>query len=78
MRITRGVEAVHDGGVPHYLLRFNPQRSLAWNITHNALHHGEVLYLPRARSRRFGEGSGLYPARVSASGSDSSSHSVTD
>ena len=25
------------GGVPHYLLQFNPQRSLAWNITHQRL-----------------------------------------
>ena len=32
------------GGVPHYLLQFNPQRSLAWNITHNVLQRGAVLY----------------------------------
>jgi len=32
------------GGVPHYLLQFNPQRSLSWNITHNVLQRGAVLY----------------------------------
>jgi uncharacterized protein len=32
------------GGVPHYLLQFNPQRSLAWNITHHVLQRGAVLY----------------------------------
>jgi uncharacterized protein len=32
------------GGVPHYLLQFNSQRSLSWNITHNVLQRSAVLY----------------------------------
>src|SRR6266567_1482035 len=32
------------GGIPHYLLQFDPRRSLAWNIPHNVLRRGAVLY----------------------------------
>ena len=32
------------GGIPHYLLQFDPERSLAWNIAHNVLQRGAVLY----------------------------------
>jgi uncharacterized protein len=32
------------GGVPHYLLELNAGRSLAWNIAHNVLQRGAVLY----------------------------------
>jgi AAA+ ATPase superfamily predicted ATPase len=32
------------GGVPHYLLQFDPDQSLAWNIAHNVLSRGAVLY----------------------------------
>ena len=32
------------GGIPHYILQFDPARSLAWNITHNVLSRGAVLY----------------------------------
>ena len=32
------------GGVPHYLLELDPDRSLAWNISHRVLQRGEVLF----------------------------------
>lgn len=32
------------GGIPHYLLQFDARRSLAWNISHNVLRRGAVLY----------------------------------
>ncbi len=32
------------GGVPHYLLQFDPGRSLAWNVERNVLRRGAVLY----------------------------------
>lgn len=32
------------GGIPHYLLQFNPDRTLAWNIAHHVLRRGAVLY----------------------------------
>jgi uncharacterized protein len=32
------------GGVPHYILQFDPARSLSWNIQHNLLRRGSVLY----------------------------------
>lgn len=32
------------GGVPHYILQFEPTRSLPWNIQHNLLRRGSVLY----------------------------------
>ena len=32
------------GGVPHYLQQLNPDRSLAWNIEHQVLRRGAVLY----------------------------------
>jgi AAA+ ATPase superfamily predicted ATPase len=32
------------GGIPHYLLQFDAERSLAWNIAHNVLQRGAVLY----------------------------------
>lgn len=32
------------GGVPHYLLQFDPDRSLAWNIERSLLRRGAVLY----------------------------------
>jgi AAA+ ATPase superfamily predicted ATPase len=32
------------GGIPHYLLQFDPGRSLASNIAHNVLRRGAVLY----------------------------------
>ena len=32
------------GGVPHYVLQFDPDRSLAWNVEHNVLRRGAVLY----------------------------------
>lgn len=32
------------GGVPHYLERFDADRSLAWNIAHRVLQRGSVLY----------------------------------
>src|SRR6266849_496954 len=32
------------GGIPHYLLQFDAQRSLAWNIAHNVMRRGAVLY----------------------------------
>ena len=32
------------GGVPHYLLQFDAERSLAWNIVQNVLERGSVLY----------------------------------
>jgi AAA+ ATPase superfamily predicted ATPase len=32
------------GGIPHYLLQFDPDRSLAWNIAHKVLQRGAVLY----------------------------------
>ena len=32
------------GGVPHYLLQFDPHRSLAWNVERNILRRGAVLY----------------------------------
>jgi uncharacterized protein len=32
------------GGVPHYLLQFDAGRSLAWNVEHNILRRGAVLY----------------------------------
>lgn len=32
------------GGIPHYLLQFDAKRSLAWNIAHNVLRRGAVLY----------------------------------
>jgi uncharacterized protein len=32
------------GGIPHYLLQFEPNHSLAWNIEHRILQRGVVLY----------------------------------
>lgn len=32
------------GGIPHYLLQFDAARTLAWNIAHNVLQRGAVLY----------------------------------
>ncbi len=32
------------GGIPHYLLQFDADRSLAWNIAHNVLQRRAVLY----------------------------------
>ena len=32
------------GGVPHYLVQFDPARGLAWNIAHNVLRRGAALY----------------------------------
>jgi AAA+ ATPase superfamily predicted ATPase len=32
------------GGIPHYLLQFDAERSLAWNIAHNVMRRGAVLY----------------------------------
>ena len=32
------------GGIPHYLLQFTAHRSLPWNIAHNVLQRGAVLY----------------------------------
>jgi AAA+ ATPase superfamily predicted ATPase len=32
------------GGIPHYLLQFDAERSLSWNIVHNVLQRGSVLY----------------------------------
>jgi AAA+ ATPase superfamily predicted ATPase len=32
------------GGVPHYLLQFDPGRPLAWNVQQNVLRRGAVLY----------------------------------
>lgn len=32
------------GGIPHYLLQFEPGRSLAWNIAHRVIQRGAVLY----------------------------------
>ncbi|MFN8636721.1 MAG: ATP-binding protein [Chloroflexota bacterium] len=32
------------GGVPHYLLQFDPSRPLTWNIQQNVLRRGAVLY----------------------------------
>jgi AAA+ ATPase superfamily predicted ATPase len=32
------------GGVPHYLLQFEPDRSLSWNIENRVLRRGAVLY----------------------------------
>jgi uncharacterized protein len=32
------------GGIPHYLLQFDGRRALAWNIAHNVLQRGAVLY----------------------------------
>lgn len=32
------------GGVPHYLLQFDPDRSLTWNVAHRVLQRGAVLY----------------------------------
>ena len=32
------------GGVPHYVLQFDPDRPLAWNIQQNVLRRGVVLY----------------------------------
>ncbi|MHB0868908.1 MAG: ATP-binding protein [Chloroflexota bacterium] len=32
------------GGIPHYILQFDPARSLAWNVQHNVLRLGSVLY----------------------------------
>ncbi|MCC7106320.1 MAG: ATP-binding protein, partial [Chloroflexi bacterium] len=32
------------GGVPHFLLQFDPSRTLGWNIDHNILRRGAVLY----------------------------------
>jgi AAA+ ATPase superfamily predicted ATPase len=32
------------GGVPHYLLQLDPNRSLAWNVERNVLRRGAVLY----------------------------------
>ncbi len=33
-----------SGGVPHYLLQFDPNRSLAWNVERNVIRRGAVLY----------------------------------
>jgi uncharacterized protein len=32
------------GGIPHYILQFDPARSLAWNITNRILRRGSVLF----------------------------------
>ncbi|HZS91417.1 MAG TPA: ATP-binding protein [Chloroflexota bacterium] len=32
------------GGMPHYILQFDPARSLEWNIVHRVLQRGTVLY----------------------------------
>lgn len=32
------------GGIPHYVLQLNPDRTLAWNIAHHVVQRGAVLY----------------------------------
>src|SRR5262249_10952944 len=33
-----------SGGIPYYLLQFDPAKSLEWNIVHRLLQRGAVLY----------------------------------